>query len=73
MWPDPGSALGPSVVDASAVFSSLIFGNFMLVPSHCWPHQQRPSALMMQVPLPQQRSSSILLPFLISVHHGEEH
>ena len=35
----------------------------MLTPSHCWPHQQRPSASMMQVPLPQQRSSSIFHPF----------
>ena len=29
----------------------------MAVPFHCWPHQHNPSALMMQVPVPQQRSS----------------
>jgi len=29
-------------------------------PSHCWPHQQRPSGSMMQVPLPQQRGSSVM-------------
>jgi len=29
-------------------------------PSHCWPHQQRPSLSMMQVPLPQQRRSSLI-------------
>jgi hypothetical protein len=30
-------------------------------PSHRWPHQQRPSESMMQVPLPQQRGSSVML------------
>lgn len=29
-------------------------------PSHCWPHQHRPVASMMQVPLPQQRWSSVI-------------
>jgi hypothetical protein len=27
-------------------------------PSQRWPHQHRPSALMMQVPVPQHRGSS---------------
>jgi hypothetical protein len=31
----------------------------MLCPFHCWPHQQRPEGSMMQVPLPQQRGSSV--------------
>jgi hypothetical protein len=29
-------------------------------PSYCGPHQQRPSASMMQGPLPQQRGSSVM-------------
>jgi len=37
-----------------------IVGKHMAWPFHCWPHQQRPSASMMQVPVPQQRSSSCM-------------
>ena len=33
----------------------------ILVPSHCWPHQQCPSALIKQVPVPQQRISSSMV------------
>jgi hypothetical protein len=33
-------------------------GLHIVLPFHCWPHQHKPSALMMQVPVPQQRSSS---------------
>jgi hypothetical protein len=32
----------------------------MRSPFHCWPHQQKPSSLMMQVPVPQQRGSSMV-------------
>jgi hypothetical protein len=32
----------------------------MVVPFHCWPHQHSPSALRIQVPVPQQRSSSFM-------------
>jgi hypothetical protein len=35
-------------------------GKHMRVPSQLWPHQQKPSALMMQVPVPQQRASSMI-------------
>ena len=35
-------------------------------PFHCWPHQQRPSVSMMQVPLPQQRGSSLIGNSLLS-------
>jgi hypothetical protein len=35
-------------------------GKHIFVPSHRWPHQQNPSALMMQVPVPQQRVSSMV-------------
>ena len=38
-------------------------GWHIVCPFHCWPHQQRPSASMMQVPLPQQRGSSVMLNF----------
>ena len=44
----------------------------MRSPSHLWPHQHTPAALIMQVPLPQQRESSLI--FLISRwHHGRRH
>jgi hypothetical protein len=33
-------------------------GKHIFSPSQRWPHQQRPSALMMQVPVPQHRGSS---------------
>ena len=36
-------------------------GRHICVPSHCWPHQQRPCASMRQVPVPQQRSSSCMV------------
>lgn len=39
-------------------------GMHIFWPSHCWPHQQRPSVSMMQVPLPQQRGSSVMSGFL---------
>jgi hypothetical protein len=34
----------------------------MRVPSQRCPHQQKPLELMMQVPLPQQRVSSMIRP-----------
>lgn len=33
----------------------------MFSPSHFWPHQHTPAALIMQVPLPQQRESSLMV------------
>jgi hypothetical protein len=33
-------------------------GKHIFSPSHRWPHQHWPSALMMQVPVPQHRRSS---------------
>ena len=36
-------------------------GAHIFSPSHRWPHQQMPSALIMQVPVPQQRVSSFLM------------
>jgi hypothetical protein len=33
-------------------------GKHIFSPSHFWPHQHRPSALMMQVPVPQHLRSS---------------
>ena len=42
---------------AGCAGSVLVAGWHIFVPSHCWPHQHRPSASMMQVPVPQQRSS----------------
>jgi hypothetical protein len=41
------------------------FGKHIFSPSHCWPHQHTPSALMMQVPVPQHLGSS-----LIHILHG---
>ena len=40
----------------------------IFTPFHCWPHQQWPSALMMQVPLPQQRGSSLIWYSRRSIH-----
>ena len=36
-------------------------GGHICSPSQRWPHQQMPSALIMQVPLPQQRVSSFVI------------
>ena len=52
--PEVSEALPPVASPATAS------GKHMRVPFHCWPHQQKPSALMMQVPLPQQRGSSMI-------------
>ena len=40
--------------------SAALPGRHMVSPSHCWPHQHKPSALIRQVPVPQQRSSSTI-------------
>ena len=53
-------ASGPaSTDDAPAKAGARIFS-----PSQRWPHQHRPSALIMQVPVPQQRVSSFLMGLL---------
>jgi hypothetical protein len=48
------SALVFTPVEASS------FGKHIFSPSHCWPHQHTPSALMMQVPVPQHLGSSVI-------------
>jgi hypothetical protein len=50
-------------------FSAL--GKHMRVPSQLCPHQQKPSALMMQVPLPQQRSSSMIISRLFLIGYTD--
>ncbi len=47
-------SLWPTVADGKGS------GAHMRSPFHRWPHQHRPSALMMQVPEPQQRVSSMV-------------
>ena len=42
-------------------FSFLISGKHIFSPSHFWPHQQTPSALMMHVPVPQHLGSLLIL------------
>jgi hypothetical protein len=48
------SALAFTPLDVSSL------GKHIFSPSHCWPHQHRPSALMMQVPVPQHLGSSVI-------------
>jgi len=57
------SAGAPAVADesSSVVLPLSALAKHMRVPSQLCPHQQNPSALMMQVPLPQQRSSSMMI------------
>jgi hypothetical protein len=57
------SVAEPEVSEGASpvVLSSSALAKHIRVPSQLWPHQQKPSALMMQVPLPQQRSSSMMI------------
>jgi hypothetical protein len=57
------SAGDPAVSEesSSVVLPLSALAKHMRVPSQLCPHQQTPSALMMQVPLPQQRSSSMMI------------
>jgi hypothetical protein len=59
---DTGCACGAL---ALAVSDASSFGKHIFSPSQRWPHQHVPSALMMQVPVPQHLGSS-----LIQVLHG---
>ena len=62
-----GSVLGSCSCEAASATTGCA-GKHILVPSHCWPHQQKPSALIRQVPVPQQRiSSSMVLLMLLVV------
>jgi hypothetical protein len=58
LWSDEMSgacgALALSAGDASN------FGKHIFSPSQRWPHQHMPSALMMQVPVPQHLGSSLI-------------
>ena len=45
---------------ASKFLDSSGFGKHIFSPSHFWPHQQSPSSLMMQVPVPQHLKSSVM-------------
>ena len=45
-----------------AAASGATFGaKHIFCPSQCWPHQHNPSALIRQVPVPQQRVSSCIV------------
>jgi len=67
-------------LDSTAPGPCLLAGagsaNDMHLPSQRWPHQHWPSALMMQVPVPQQRGSSMFSIFQgfgseIATHKGK--
>jgi hypothetical protein len=47
-------------------------GRHIFSPSHCCPHQQRPESSMIQVPVPQHRSSSVIANFQKKFHYPLE-
>jgi hypothetical protein len=57
-----GAALWLASKDAGAGKSAAgaVTGKHIFTPSHCWPHQQRPSALIRQWPVPQHLGSSCM-------------
>ena len=72
-----GFAMGRSgAASATAAWPSIgVRGAWHIFsPSHCWPHQHRPAASMMQVPLPQQRGSSVIQNSMMSAwRHSARH
>lgn len=67
---------GSSAPAATAAWPSMgVSGTWHIFsPSHCWPHQHRPAASMMQVPLPQQRGSSVMCNSMMSpLRHSARH
>ena len=55
-----GDKGGASFLPSSAGVKA---GRHIFSPSHCCPHQQRPESSMIQVPVPQHRSSSVIANF----------
>jgi len=55
-----GYFFGNSFLSNSLVLLMSEFAEIIFSPSHLCPHQQTPSAFIIQVPLPQQRLSSII-------------
>jgi hypothetical protein len=54
----PSAGLATLLVNVSSCLPAS--GKHIFSPSHLCPHQQMPSALIKQVPVPQQRVSSII-------------